>query len=91
MHRSQIRCASSARRRQNAFACCATALRLIRYIYFGTYATLPGYEGDERDRAKVQSGSRRARCASWRRLRHIGQFPATAAILLSLTAFWKAA
>ena len=42
-------CASSAARRQNAFGCCATDLRLIRYIYFGTYATLPGHEGDERD------------------------------------------
>jgi hypothetical protein len=26
-----------------------TDLRLIRYTYFGTYATLPGHEGDERD------------------------------------------
>ena len=28
-------CASSGRRRQNAFGSCATDLRLIRYGYFG--------------------------------------------------------
>jgi hypothetical protein len=26
------------------FGCCATDLRLIRYSYFGTYATLPGVD-----------------------------------------------
>src|SRR5690349_19479270 len=40
-------CASSAGKRQNAFGSCATDLRLIRYSYTGTYATLPGREGDE--------------------------------------------
>jgi hypothetical protein len=34
-------CTSSAARRQNAFGCCATHLRLLRYSYFGTCATLP--------------------------------------------------
>lgn len=33
----------------NAFGSCATHLRLLRYSYFGTYATLPGHEGDERE------------------------------------------
>src|SRR5712691_2225505 len=42
---SQICCASSGPRRQKAFGCCATDLRLFRYSYFGTYATLPGHEG----------------------------------------------
>jgi len=44
-----IHCASSVARRQNAFGCRATDLRLVCYTYFGTYATLPGHEGDERD------------------------------------------
>ena len=38
-----------ASQRQNAFGSYATDLRLARYSYFGTYATLPGHEGDERD------------------------------------------
>jgi hypothetical protein len=37
------------KRQQNACGCRATHLRLIRYTYFGTYATLRGHEGDERD------------------------------------------
>jgi hypothetical protein len=40
----------SAARRQNAFGCRATDLRLIRYTYFGTFATLPGHEGDAAER-----------------------------------------
>src|SRR3989442_11027642 len=32
---------NSAPRRQNAFGCRAKGLRLVRYSYFGTYATLP--------------------------------------------------
>jgi hypothetical protein len=35
-------------RQQNAFGSRATYLRLVRYAYFGTYATLPSHEGDER-------------------------------------------
>src|SRR5256885_8309845 len=46
---AKIVCVSSAARRQNAFGCCATDLRQVCYSYFGTYATLPGHEGDERD------------------------------------------
>src|SRR5439155_26534766 len=33
-------CASSPPRRQNTFGSCATDLRLVRYSYFHTYATL---------------------------------------------------
>ncbi len=47
--RSNPSCASSAARRQNAFGAHATDLRLVCYSYFGTYATLPAHEGDERD------------------------------------------
>lgn len=42
-------CASSGRWRQNAFGSSATDLRQVCYSYFGTYATLPRHEGDERD------------------------------------------
>jgi transposase InsO family protein len=52
---TKIVCASSAARRQNAFGCCATDLRLIRYSYFGTYATLPAHEGDERDEQRYKA------------------------------------
>jgi len=50
-------CASSTARRQKAFGCRATHLRLIRYIYFGTYATRPGH-------MTVDTGSRVDRSTS---------------------------
>src|SRR5439155_15645660 len=48
---------SSADAPQKAFGWYATDLRLIRYIYFGTYATLPGHEGARSRRLSARNGS----------------------------------